>query len=81
MSERSFKVLVVDDEELVRRLISMVLKDLGCDVVGEEADGNAALETFKVAQPDVTFLDIDMPGANGLEVLQRIQALNPDAAV
>ena len=81
MPERSPKVLVVDDDELVRRLIGALLKDLGCDVIGEEAEGEAALETFNAQQPDLTLLDIDMPGVNGLEVLQCIQVLAPGAAV
>ena len=66
MPERSLKVLIVDDDPLMRRMIGLLVNNLGCEVIGEEADGDAALKTFKSRHPDLTFLDIDMPGRTAL---------------
>lgn len=70
------KVLVADDEPLVRETLRRHLATLDADLtVVEAASGDAALETIRAERPDVVFLDIRMPGRDGLEV---IEALDPD---
>lgn len=73
------RVLVVDDQRLVREGIKGLL-DLTTDVevVGEAADGEAALEAIQLTQPDVVLLDLQMPGLDGIGVLERLSDV-PDA--
>ena len=73
-----FKALVVDDEPLARERLSRLLREAGCTVVGELGDGIALLQWLK--QPydlDVIFLDIQMPGLNGMEVLAELPESPP----
>jgi two-component system, LytTR family, response regulator len=63
--------LIVDDEPLVReRLRTLLAGHADVEVVGEVADGPAALEAVREMTPDVVFLDIQMPGLTGLEVAE-----------
>ena len=73
-----FNALVVDDEPLARERLSRLLQEAGCTVVGELGDGIALLQWLK--QPydlDVIFLDIQMPGLNGMEVLAELPESPP----
>ncbi|MBI5506336.1 MAG: sigma-54-dependent Fis family transcriptional regulator [Deltaproteobacteria bacterium] len=72
-------VLIVDDEAGVRESVRMVLKDAYEPVV--VASGEAALEWLETAACDLVFLDILMPGIDGLETLEHIRAKNPHVAV
>ncbi|OZC46163.1 DNA-binding response regulator [Rhodococcus sp. RS1C4] len=66
-------VLIVDDQELMRMGLTMVLdaqEDI--DVVGEAADGKAALEAVADLQPDVVLMDVRMPGIDGVEATEQI---------
>jgi len=65
------RALVVDDEPLVReRLCALLAAHADVQVVGERGDGPSALEAFRDLAPHVVFLDIQMPGLNGLEVAE-----------
>jgi DNA-binding LytR/AlgR family response regulator len=67
------KVLVVDDEPVARRRLIRMLKHMdGVTVVGEAADGDAALAQVRETEPDVLLLDIRMPGETGLELAARL---------
>jgi DNA-binding LytR/AlgR family response regulator len=67
---KSLKALVVDDEPLARERLSRLLLEADCAVVAELGDGVALLQWLKEAhEADVIFLDIQMPGLSGLEVL------------
>ena len=66
------KVLIVEDEAEIARLITINLEKEGFDC-SHCRDGIAALEAFKEQQPDVIVLDLMMPGLNGLEVCTRIR--------
>jgi two-component system response regulator AlgR len=69
------KVLVVDDEPLARdRLSRMISKLEGYEVIGEAENGQKALALNAQLQPDIMCLDIRMPGMDGLEVAQALQA-------
>ncbi|MBP9865620.1 MAG: response regulator transcription factor [Candidatus Omnitrophica bacterium] len=67
------KILIADDEPLAREELMRMLKSLeSCDVVAVVKDGAEALKTLKSAVVDAVFLDIEMPGMNGLETASRL---------
>jgi DNA-binding NarL/FixJ family response regulator len=72
------RVLVVDDEELVRSGLRLILESSGdIEVVGEAADGGEAVEQVRLHRPEVVLMDIRMPGMDGLTATRHIGAL-PD---
>jgi two-component system, response regulator, stage 0 sporulation protein F len=74
------RILVVDDEESIRSLLQAILQRRHHDVL-LAASGAEGLELFRRHEPDVTILDLKMPGMNGLQVLQQIRAAAPAAPV
>lgn len=73
-------ILVVDDEAGIRRTLEAVLHDEGYDTALAE-DGAAAMRLIAERAPAMVFLDIWMPGMDGLEVLRTIKAQHPDLPV
>lgn len=71
------RVLIVDDQELVRTGFTMILAAAGIEVVGEAADGEAAVTAARRLRPDVVLVDIRMPGLDGLAATRKILADSP----
>ena len=78
MSER---ILIVDDHPLTRDALSSLLGAGGFGVVGEAADGAAALELAQSLQPDLVLLNLSMPGLDGLSALPRLRSAAPGCEV
>jgi len=74
-------ILIVDDHPLTRSALSALLDQNGFAVVGEAADGEAAIELARELGPDLVLLDLSMPGMNGLEALPRLREAAPCAEV
>lgn len=73
MSSRSIRAIVVDDEELARRGIELRLRNHpDIELVGQCSNGREALTAIDTMQPDLMFLDIQMPGLSGFDVLARV---------
>jgi len=76
------KALIVDDEPLAReRLRDLLEAEPLVEIVGEYGDGGAALTAIHDAQPDVVFLDIQMPGRDGLQVASQLSPSGGPAVV
>lgn len=71
------KVAVVDDNPQERFVLKGILKDLGCEVIGEGATGLEAVELAQRLNPDVILMDVKMPGMNGVEASTLINQLQP----
>jgi sigma-B regulation protein RsbU (phosphoserine phosphatase) len=70
--------MIVDDEEIARERMKLLLGDFpDIKIAGESADGDDALGKITELKPDVIFLDIQMPGKNGLEVAARLEPPRP----
>jgi two-component system, NtrC family, response regulator AtoC len=74
------KVLVVDDERMVRLVLSQALTEWSF-VPLEAASVESALRLFEKEQPELTILDVNLPDGSGLEVLRKIKSAQPDAKV
>ncbi|MDE0856870.1 MAG: LytTR family DNA-binding domain-containing protein [Nevskia sp.] len=78
----ALRVLVVDDEPLARSNIKALLRDdAGVAAVSECGSGTAALEEIRRTRPDLVFLDVQMPGCDGFEVLEQLGLELPPAVV
>lgn len=77
-----YKVLIADDEAGIRLLLRKVIeKNNGFVVSGEAADGESAVSLAERLNPDVIFMDVEMPGLNGVECAKRIQDINPKVII
>ena len=71
------RVLIADDEALAReRIRSLLVPETGFRVVGEAENGSAAAAAVRELSPDLVFLDVQMPGIDGFEVVEEVGARN-----
>ncbi|GAA4431934.1 response regulator transcription factor [Georgenia halophila] len=75
------RVLIVDDQELLRGGFRLILEHGGLDVVGEAGDGLAAVAEAARTRPDVVLMDVRMPRLDGIEATRRIIARQPSVKV
>ena len=80
MTEKRKKLLIIDDDALVRRSIAVYLIDSGFDV-SEVGEANQLCESIEKYTPDLVITDLRMPGADGLQVLKQIKQHQPDLPV
>ncbi len=74
------RVLIVDDEPNIRRTMEMIHKNAGWQAASAE-DGSVALELLEAGAFDLVYLDLSMPGSDGMDVLQQIRTHWPDQLV
>ena len=76
-TERAVTILIVDDHPLMRQGIRMALDaEVDLDVIGEAADGEEALKSIALLNPQVVVLDLDLPGRDGLAVVRELNRLH-----
>jgi two-component system LytT family response regulator len=70
------RILIADDEPLAReRLLALLPKDVSTEVIGQYGNGTDAVEAIRRDKPDIVFLDMQMPGCDGMQV---VSSLGPD---
>jgi len=74
------KILIVDDSAFMRNMIKNVLKD-GNHEITEAANAEEAMKAYEEAKPKLVFMDIILPGKNGVEILKEIKAKDSEANV
>ena len=76
------RILSADDHPLLRKgLAAVVNAEPDMKLVAEASNGEEAIEKYRIHRPDVTLLDLQMPGLNGIEAMTRILAEFPDARI
>ena len=80
MAERKSRVLIADDEEEIRKILSNILEKEGFEVI-TASDGEQAMQKICSDIPDAVLLDVRMPGLNGMEVLKKIKAIEENLPV
>ena len=77
----STRVLVADDSSTMRKIILRSLQAVGVPTATEAADGDEAVELFKPGEFDIVLTDWNMPGKNGLEVIQEIRKMDANVPI
>lgn len=75
------RILIVDDNASMRILLSTLMSDRGHQVVGSLADGNGVMEAVDRLKPEIVCLDYQLPGRDGLEILDEINNTRPEIDV
>lgn len=75
------KIVIVDDNDVIRTLLRGMLRGDDYEVVGEANSGDLVVPLVQRAQPDAVLLDVDLPAASGLEVLKALRELSPSLVV
>jgi two-component system LytT family response regulator len=76
------RIIVADDEPLARaRLLALLPTDVGIEIVGEYGTGTEAVEAIRRDKPDIVFLDMQMPGCDGLQVVAGLEPADRPAVV
>jgi DNA-binding NarL/FixJ family response regulator len=82
MDHSLIRILTVDDHPLLRKgIAALVNAEPDMKLVAEASNGQEALEKFRLLRPEVTLMDVQMPGPSGIETIRRILAEFPDARI
>ena len=80
--KKNFRILIVEDNRVFREAVKESLQmSVPTVIVDEAADGREALEKVETFDPDFIFMDIALPGENGLEITREIKLAHPDLII
>lgn len=68
------KIVIVDDDRVMRAVLGTLIKNEGYDLAGEAGDGREAVKQYLLLQPDIIFMDVEMPVVDGIAALKAIRA-------
>ncbi len=77
----SKRIMVVDDAEFTRKMLTLEVEQAGYKVVAEAENGLDAVDLYKTHQPDIVTMDIVMPGMGGIEAVKKIIEIDPNAKI
>ena len=81
MASSPKRVLICDDDRIIRALLKTLLESLSCELVGECANGSDAINLYATTKPDLTLMDIQMPDVSGLEAITEIFKIDKTAKI
>lgn len=81
MALAGVRILVVDDDQAVHRLLEDLLRFWGCEAVAVADNGMEGVEKYETFRPHVVLMDMDMPLMNGYETSRAIKELDPRAGI
>lgn len=79
--KRRFRVVIADDQLMMRQLIKQALQEGPFDIVAEVVNGLDAVDKVAALSPDIVTIDNNMPGLNGLDALKKIKEEKPSTTV
>jgi len=80
-SGEAYKVLIVDDSTVMRKIIAQILRSEAFDIVAEASNGEEGVQLYAQHKPDIVTMDVNMPVMNGLAALKKILETDPNARV
>lgn len=80
-NNKDIAVLIVDDNDMTRETLRVILRSDDYNVVGEATDGDVALEMVTKLKPDIILLDVIMPKVSGIEALKSIRLISSDVSI
>ncbi len=80
MQDKGIKVLIIDDDQSIRNMLSIVLKNEGYDVIAVES-AIVALKKLKKEMVDLIISDIKMPEISGIELLRKVKSIDQEIPV
>lgn len=75
------KIMIVDDSLIMVSNLTLMITEMGHEVVGTARSGNEAVTKFKKLTPDIVTMDITMGDISGIEAVEKIMNINPDAII
>jgi len=79
---KKFRILIVDDNDFFRQTLKTTLQgSFPTIAIDEAADGGKALQKVNDFHPDLIFMDVELPGENGLELTKKIKAIYPNIPI
>lgn len=78
---QTVRYLIVDDSVFARKNLAKMVQAFGGDVAGEAGDGLTAIAEYNRLKPDIVLMDITMPQMEGIEAVERIVRLHPEARI
>ncbi len=80
-NNKDISILIVDDNDMTRETLRVILRSDDYNVVGEATDGDVALEMVTKLKPNIILLDVIMPKVSGLEALKSIRMVSPGVPI